>query len=134
MSTGSALAPKLTLYFVPYFDEDVSTAVMEALRERGFEAHCARDEGMTLAALGRRVRDEEQLAYAVKRGWTIVTFNRGDFARLNDQYMENRLEHAGIIVSKRMTVGQMFRALLNLLDRMSADEIRNQLVYLPNFE
>ncbi len=121
-------AQEPTLYIVPYFDEDFDLKVMEALHQRGHEAHCARDEGMIATS------DAEQLAYAVRHDWTLVTFNRGDFARLHKQYLTNGWEHAGIVLSPQRETGRVLRALLNLLDRISADEARNQLSYRTHLD
>lgn len=122
------------LYLVPYFDEDFDLRVMTALRERGYEVHCARDEGMNDATLARKVTDAEQLAFAVHHGWTLVSFNRGDFARLHTEYISRGWEHAGIVLSLQVGTGRVLRGLANLLDRVSADEVRNQLLYLQTFE
>jgi hypothetical protein len=116
------------LYIVPYFDEDFDLKVMHAVEKNGFQVHCARDEGL----IGKS--DGDHLAYAAERGWTVVTFNRGDFAALHTQYMTTHREHAGIVVSVKMETGRAVRALLNLLDRVSADEARNQIFFLQNFE
>lgn len=134
MSTENDPAHEPTLYLIPYFDEDFDLKVMDALRERGYEVYSARDEGFTTEKLGRKVSDAEQLAYAVSHAWTVVTSNRGDFANLHTEYLTEGWEHNGIIVSLQVETGRAMRALLNLLDQVSADEARNQLLYLQNFE
>lgn len=134
MKTQSNAAPEPTLYLVPYFDEDFDLNVMDALREQGYEVYSARDEGFTTAKLGSKVSDVEQLAYAVSHAWTVVTFNRGDFANLHSEYLSKGWEHNGIVVSLQVETGRAVRALLNLLDQVSADEAKNQLFYLLNFE
>ncbi|MBI4670737.1 MAG: DUF5615 family PIN-like protein [Chloroflexi bacterium] len=134
MTTENDSAREPTLYLIPYFDEDFDLNVMDALRERGYEVYSARDKGFTTEKLGRKVSDAEQLAYAVSHAWTVVTFNRGDFANLHTEYLTKGWEHNGIIVSRQVETGRAVRALLNLLDQVSADEARNQLLYLQNFE
>jgi len=134
MKTENESTREPTLYLVPYFDEDFDLKVMEALREKGYAVYCARDQGMTLTKLGRRVSDAEQLTYAVGHNWTVLTFNRGDFTELHDEYISRGWEHAGIVVSFQVETGRAVRALLYLLDQVSADEARNQLLYLQNFE
>jgi predicted nuclease of predicted toxin-antitoxin system len=116
------------LFVVLYLDEDVDVDLVPPLRREEYEVYCVRD-------VGTRQRDDpEQLTFAAERGWTILTHNVKDFRRWHSQWMAEGKEHAGIIVSKRMEIGRMLRALLNLLDRVSADEMRNQLLYLQNFE
>ncbi|OQZ00504.1 MAG: hypothetical protein B6D41_00045 [Chloroflexi bacterium UTCFX4] len=134
MNIENDSAREPTLYLIPYLDEDFDLNVMDALRERGYEVYSARDEGFTTAKLGRTISDAEQLAYAVSRAWTVVTFNRGDFANLHIEYLTKGWEHNGIVVSLQVETGRAVRALLNLLDKVSVDEARNQLLYLQNFE
>lgn len=134
MNAENQSAREPTLYLVPYFDEDFDLNVMDALKAQGYQVHCARDEGFTTAQLKRTVGDTEQLAYAVSRAWTVVTFNRGDFANLHTEYLTKGWEHNGIVVSLQVETGRAVRALLNLLDQVSVDQVRNQLLYLQNFE
>jgi len=116
------------LFAILYLDEDVDTDLVAPLRQRGYEVYCVRD-------VGTRQRDDpEQIVFAAERGWAIVTHNVEHFQNWHNQWMAEGKEHAGIIVSKRMEIGRMLRALPNLLDRVSAGEILNQLLYLQNFE
>lgn len=120
--------PEPRLFAVLFLDEDVDTDLVAPLRAKGYEAYCVRDLGLLHHS------DPEQLAFAAERGWTIVSHNVRDFKYWHSQWMAEGKTHSGIIVSKRMEIGRMLRALLNLLDRISADEIRNHLLYLQNFE
>lgn len=118
-------APRL--YIVSYLDEDVDVDLVPALRQQDYEAYTVRDVGR------RGLSDEAQLRFATERGWTVVTHNVNDFKRLHSTWIQGKT-HAGIIVSKRLEIGRMLRALLNLLDQVSAEEAKNQLFYLSNFE
>lgn len=122
----TAAAPGL--FVILFLDEDVDTDLVAPVRAKGYEAYCVRDLGLL------HKDDSELLIFAAERGWTIVTHNVRHFRHWHDQWMKEGRTHAGIIVSKRMEIGRMLRALLNLLDRVSADEIYNQLLYLQNFE
>ena len=84
----------------------------------------ARDEGQ----LGKS--DAEQLAYAAERGLCIVTHNRGDFEELHRQYIVEGRNHAGIIIAVRRRPYEIGDRLLQLLNLITADEIRNQLLYI----
>jgi hypothetical protein len=119
-------APRL--YIVSYLDEDVDVDLVPALHQQDYEAYTVRDVGR------RGLSDEEQLRFATERGWTIVTHNVNDFKRLHSKWMQQGKAHAGIIVSKRLEIGRMLRTLLNLLNQVSAEEAKNQLFYLSNFE
>lgn len=117
-----------TLYFVPYLDKDFDLRVMQPLRAQGYEIHSARDEKML------RASDPTQLAFAAQHKWTIVTFNRNDYLQLHTDYMNQGREHSGIVVSPKIEIGRLARLLINLLNQISADEMRNQFLYLQNYE
>lgn len=122
----SANAPRL--FIVSFLDEDVDVDLVPALRKKGYEAYSVRDVGR------RGLSDEEQLKFATERGWTLVSHNVPHFEGIHKEWLNADKKHAGIIVSKRVEIGRMLRALLNLLDQVSADEAKNQLFYLLNFE
>ena len=63
-----------------------------------------------------------------------MTHNVSHFTQLHEQWLREGKEHAGIIVSKRVEIGRLLRALLNLMDQISAGEAKNRLFYLLNFE
>jgi hypothetical protein len=60
----------------------------------------------------------------------MVTFNVGDFVRLHNRWIDAGREHAGIIVSKQLPVGEMLRRLLALLQKESGDSMRGQVRFL----
>lgn len=62
---------------IVYMDECVRIPLAARLRLRGFTVFTARDEGLA------GVSDTEQLAYATRRGWLIVSHNTRDFMRLH---------------------------------------------------
>ena len=119
-------APRL--FIVSYLDEDVDVDLVTAVRNKGYEAYSVRDVGR------RTLSDSEQLKFAADRNWMLVTHNVKDFERLHREWIKGGNNHAGIAVSKRVEIGRMFHALVNLLDQISADEAKNQLIYLMNFE
>ena len=84
----------------------------------------ARDAGQ----LGQS--DPEQLAYAVAQGFCVVTHNREDFEELHRQYMAVGRNHAGIIIAFRRTPYEVARRMVPLLNRITADEMQNQLIYI----
>ncbi len=91
---------------------------------RRFRAVTARDAGQ----LGQP--DPEQLAYAVAQGFCVVTHNREDYEELHRQYLVAGRNHAGIIIAFRRRPREMFGRLLSLLNNLTADEMRNQLLYI----
>lgn len=75
-----------------YLDEDISPKVSQRLRKKGIDALSAHECGMLGAS------DEDQLAYAVSDGRTMVTRNRNDFIALTVQWFETLKPHNGLIL------------------------------------
>ena len=74
--------------------------------------------------------DPEQLAYGVTQGLCVTTHNRRHFQDLHRQYLAEDRDHAGIIVAFRKRPGEIFGRLLTILNMITADEMRNQLLYI----
>jgi hypothetical protein len=107
-----------------FLDEDVHAALAVALRKRGHDAvHALEEKRLGLA-------DESQLNFATEENRCLVTFNVGDFVRLHNRWIGEGCEHAGIIVSKQLPVGESLRRLLILLQRESGDSMRGQARFL----
>ena len=113
-----------TLYIHLYFDEDVSVGIVENLRTRGFDVLSVRDAG----ARGRS--DDEQMLYAVSQKRAIVTHNRVDFEKQHVKLLENGMQHYGVIIAKRRRDTEAVSKLLELLDTVTAEEMKNQLRYI----
>ena len=60
----------------------------------------------------------------------MVTHNREDYEELHRQYMAAGRSHAGIIIAFRRRPREIFNRLLPILNRLTADEMRNQLLYI----
>ncbi len=97
-------------------------------RAEGFDAIAAVEVEQT------EFSDKEHLEYAIRQQRAIVTHNSDDFARLFDEYWRAGKEHYGIIVSEQLPVGVMMRRLLNLLDSVTVDEMRNSFRNLGEFK
>jgi len=78
----------------------------------------------------KRATDEDQLAYAASQNLTLVTHNRVDFEQLAAKYFSEGLTHAGIIIAVRRPVNELVLRLLRVLDRFTADEMKNRLIYI----
>jgi hypothetical protein len=116
------------LFIALYTDEDVSSRLAPALRQRGFNALS------TAEADNLRRNDERQLAYATAQNMAILTCNAKDFIPLSKRWAAAGREHAGIIIAlqhNRDHFRDLLRRVLSLMDNMTADEIRNQVMYLP---
>jgi len=112
--TGKPLFPRL------YLDEDVFKTVGPALRARGFDVvsvHSLHHYGWS---------DAEHLACAATEERAIFTFNASDYIALHMEYLSEEKSHAGIITSKQRPVRETIRRLLDLLNRVTSDEMKNQ--------
>lgn len=90
----------------------------------------------TMESLGRLgLTDDEHLEFAAAEGWTILTFDAGDFARLHWQWIAAGRSHAGIILETNslISVGEMLRRLGRLFDRFEERSLVGQLVYLSDY-
>ena len=112
------------LFIAIYLDEDVHVLVALLLLQGDCQAVTARDAGQ----LGKS--DPEQLDYASRRGMTIVTHNRGDFEDLHRQYIAAGQTHAGILIGMDNRPYTLARRILAARDMYTADEMRNQLLYI----
>ena len=112
------------LFIKLYLDEDGDVLVADLLKAYGFEAVTARGAGL----LGSE--DDEQLAYAAREGMTVLTHNRVHFEALAVAYFEAGKDHAGIVIAVQRTPHEIARRMLQLLNHITAGEVRNQLRYI----
>jgi hypothetical protein len=117
-----------SLFIRLYLDEDVHKRVAAALRLRHFDIISAHE----IDRLGED--DDAQLQFAAEHARALLTFNTTHYLNLHHVRLQANKEHAGIIVSDQLPIGETIRRLLNLLNRMTADEIRNQLYWLQSFK
>jgi predicted nuclease of predicted toxin-antitoxin system len=119
------------LVVVLYTDEDVSTQLAPALRMRGYRSQSTAEAGN----LG--IADEAQLTYAAAQNMAILTYNAQDFIPLARAWYFSGRQHAGIIISQQFSqrqFGELLRRVLRLLNRVAADRMRNQTVFLQQFK
>lgn len=113
----------LSLYFDHNFDERIGLAV----RRASYDIVIAREVD------NERLSDEEHLRWATAHGRTIVTYDRGDFRKLNTEWAERGDVHAGIIIvlaPPRLGFRETFARLINVLETVIADEMPGQLLWL----
>jgi hypothetical protein len=110
-----------------FTDEDVYPHIAEELTRSGFDAVSAQ-------AAGRLHEDDpSQLFWAASQSRSLVSFNVRDYARIHTEWMQQNLEHAGIIVSAQVDIGLLRRRLIRLAKTISAEELQNQLIYLGTY-
>ena len=113
-----------SLFIQLYLDEDINVLVADLLRARGFDTITARDAGELHAT------DTEQLAYAVSQVRTLVTHNRTDFEELVQAYFVSEQMHYGVFFAVRRSPQEIAQRLLVILNRVTADEMQNQVRYI----
>jgi predicted nuclease of predicted toxin-antitoxin system len=114
-----------------YTDEDVGPHLAPALQRRGYTAQS------TVEAGNFENSDEAQLIYATAQGMAFLTYNIQDFIPLARSWYLAGREHAGIILSEQFSqrqFGELLRRVLRLLDRLTADELYNQVIFLQQFK
>ncbi len=107
-----------------YLDENVDIALASALQRRGFDVVTARDRRKLGAG------DREHLALAASEERVVLTHDVADYIRLHRQWLEQREEHAGIIVSPRVSLSELVRRTIRLLESVSPEGVRNHLLWL----
>jgi predicted nuclease of predicted toxin-antitoxin system len=112
------------LFIGLYLDEDVSVLVADLLRSRGYEADTTADAG------NRGLSDEQQLQFATSRGLTVLTHNRNDFLALAEAWRVAGKPHGGIVIATRHEEARIVARLLKILDLFTADEMRDQVIYI----
>jgi len=113
------------LFIRLYLDEDVSVLVADLLHPHGFEVLTTRKAHN----LGRD--DATQLIYAAEHHWTVLTHNRVDYEILHAQALREHRPHHGILIANRRASDfELARRIMTVLNRFTADEIRDQLLHL----
>jgi hypothetical protein len=108
-----------------YFDEDVDARLAEALRRRDYDVKTTVEAGLLEAS------DEEQLLYAASQQRALVTHNIKHFPKVHATWVKAGWEHWGIIILVgHSAVSAWLRRMENLLNRFSAEELQNRLLFL----
>lgn len=125
-----------TLFVRLLCDVMIPAELAEALRTQGYDVAEAR-----LLPLDVQQDDEVLLDEATGQDRAVVTCNYSDpqsnFCVIHDEWQSQGKQHAGIIlvpqhqVSSRMQRWQVRDRLLRFLNCYAADELRNQLWWLP---
>jgi hypothetical protein len=108
-----------------YLDKDVSVLVAELLRPHGFDVLTTRDA----QNLGQSDADQPQ--FTLQRHRSLLTHNRCDYEELHLTALQQHQPPAGILIANRRASHlELARRIMTLLNRVSADEALNQLLYL----
>lgn len=105
-------------------DEDVHFGLASALRKRGYDVIHTQE-------LDRKGQsDLNQLLFARQEARCLFTFNVKDFVILHNEFAKSGSEHWGIIVSKQLPFAMTIAKLLNLLQHVSQESLKNRLAFL----
>lgn len=110
-----------------YFDEDAMDGdLIHALRIRGVNVTSALEQQMI------RQEDPKHLEFSTALGCVLYSFNVGDFQQLHSEYLRQGKHHAGIVLCQQQKygLGEQMRRLLNIVGRVSAEEMRDNLLFL----
>jgi len=110
-----------------YLDEDTMDSILlHSLRMRGADITTAFEENMI------KCTDNEHLEYAAAQGRVLYSFNVAHYHLLYTEYFEKDKHHGGIILAQqqRYSVGEQMRRLLRIIGAVSAEEMRDNLIFL----
>ncbi len=107
-----------------YLDENVHVLIAKIIQSHGFKAVTTQDVGR------KGTSDPDQLEYATENGCAILTHNRVDFEDLAAEYFALGKEHCGIVILADNSPQEISRRLLDILNKFTADEMINQIVYI----
>ena len=82
----------------------------------------------------RSLDDEPLLALAASQNRAVLTFNVRHFVPLVRRWYHEEREHAGVILSVQLSRGELLKRALKLLENLFAEEIRNTVRWLQEFQ
>jgi hypothetical protein len=78
--------------------------------------------------------DTTQFAFAVEQERAVVTNNFRDFIALDEAYARQGKSHYGIIFTTKCPLSVLIRRLRALVEGVSAEQMKNQIRWLNEFE
>jgi|SRR5215212_9677648 len=110
-----------------FTDEMINPRLAGALVRLAYDAESCQWAGRA----NQHIADEDQLVYATSQGRAILTFNIGDFERLDRQWKARNRIHSGIVVSAQIVrFAELLRRVQRHLDTISPAEQHNTLLEL----
>ena len=111
-----------------YLNENLSWRIAKALREYGYDVISSHEAEMD------QTDDPTQFAFAVSQNRSVVTNNFSDFIALDEEYRKRGKTHYGIILTTKSTLPVIIRRLRALIEKMSIEEMKNQIRWLNEFD
>lgn len=110
-----------------YLDADVDVKLAVNLRDAGYDCISAREVG------NEALDDEEQMAFASERGLVLLTHNIQDFVPIFERWWFAGREHAGLLLSQQLPLGELQRRVLRFLMAVDATGMENNVRNLAEF-
>lgn len=109
-----------------YLDHQVPSAIANGLRRRGIDVLTCDQDGAS------QLSDEQLLERAQELGRVIFTQD-ADFLEIANERIARGQEFAGVVYAHQLhiTIGQAVRDLDLIARVLSAEEIKNRVIYLP---
>lgn len=100
--------------------------LVRALRIRGVDVTTALEQRLI------RRDDVDHLEFANSQGRALYSFNMGDYQQLHSEYLKLGKHHSGMILAqqRRHSLGDQMRRLLKIVAQISAEEIKDSIVFL----
>ena len=111
-----------------YLNENLSWKIAKVLREYGYDVISSSEVGMNAED------DEVQFDFAASDKRAVLTNNFGDFVRLYQEYASSGKDHYGIIFTTKCTLAAMIKRLRRLLENLTAEQMKNQIRWLNEFD
>ena len=111
-----------------YLNENLSWKIAKVLREYGYDVVSSYEVGMNAED------DEVQFDFAVSEERAVLTNNFGDFVRVYQEYASSGKDHYGIIFTTKCTLAVMIKRLRRLLENVTAENMKNQIRWLNEFD
>lgn len=114
-----------------YLDEDAEADnLVKALRLHKIDVLTTNEAGMKGAS------DVEEIEFATSQNRAIYTYNVKDFLPLHYEFLQNELNHSGIILGEqtRFGIGEQLRRLLRIINETNAEEMQNELEFLSDWK
>ncbi len=92
-----------------YLDECMDPALIEPLRQRGFDV-------VPHAPFLRGAADDVQLTFAAQRGWMILSENKRHFRRWHRIFQQQGRPHGGIVIVPKTEISLQALRVQMLLD------------------
>lgn len=112
------------LFIEIYLDEDANGLIADLIRSRGFAVKTMQEAGK----LGKT--DYEQFEFAKSQKLVLLTHNRVDFEKITQEHFTSNKTHYGLIIAARQSPQEIVRRLLKILNTFTADEMKNQIIYI----